>query len=71
MLREGYDYWLNKLERFLRGCHGVQIKRKTAHSVQFTYKDLIEVDLLVSPWWDSVVQLTKFLDKTPEDKRFR
>ena len=71
MLEKGFDYWLKKLERFLRECRGVQIKKKTPHSVQFTYNDLIEVDLLVSPWWDSVVQLTEFLDKVPVEKRFR
>lgn len=70
VLENGYDKWLQILERFLRRHKGVEIKKTTPHAVQFRYNDLIEVDLLVSPQWDDIPHLCKFLNKVPEDRRF-
>ncbi len=70
VLEQGYDYWLEKLEKFLKRSSDVQFKNRTPHSVQFRYKELIDVDMLVTPWWDSVSQLSLFLDKIPVQKRF-
>ncbi|XP_064392105.1 2'-5'-oligoadenylate synthase 1-like [Halichondria panicea] len=70
VLEQGYGHWLEKLEKFLKKNSDVQFKNRTPHSVQFRYKDLIDVDMLVTPWWDSVSQLSLFLDKIPVQKRY-
>lgn len=70
VLEHGYDRWLKKLERFFETYPGVQLKNRTTYSIQFLYKDLIKVDLLASPWWDSVSQFSLFLDKIPVQNRF-
>ncbi len=75
MKNRGYTSWLNKLERFLRETLGQKIDRQsikqTPHAVQFKYDGKIEVDLLVSPFWDSHYDLYEFLQTIPESKRFR
>ena len=38
-------------------------------SVQFHYKRMVEVDLLVSPYWRDQHELYRFLKSVPQDKR--
>ena len=67
----GYGYYLKDLHTFLQNALGsdyVQTEKErrlvsTGRSIQFKYKGKIDVDLLVSPNWESQHDLNVFLSK--------
>lgn len=65
--------WLRKLHAFLEKTLGdwYHFIRMTKRSVQFRYKDKVDVDLLVSPYWDNKDQFYTFLLRVPPDQRDR
>lgn len=71
----GYTSWLSKLEWFLKETLGRRLDRqsftKTPHAVQFKYNGMIDVDLLLSPFWNDHYEVYDFLKSVPEAKRFR
>ena len=73
ILKDGYDFWLNILESFLDRKFPYQLteKKRTAHSLQFTFDRDLPVDMLVSPNWKSPNELYQFLQHrdTPPAKR--
>lgn len=72
--QNGYDRWLGQLKLFLEETldeDDIEDISRTVHSVQFTYKEWIEVDLLVSPKWDYPADLYNFLGTVPKHRRFR
>ena len=66
-------YWLQKLDRFLeRHLRKSYVKTRMTHrSVQFKYKDEIEVDLLVSPYFEKPKDFNEFLKSVHDDERDR
>ena len=66
-----FQPWLEKLDTFLRNALGrnYNYTGMTPHSVQFHYKKMVEVDLLVSPYWKDQHELYRFLQVVPQDKR--
>ena len=68
-----FKKWLQKLDQFLE----LQLRtsyvktRMTLRSVQFTFKDKIEVDLLVSPYFEKPKDFYEFLKSVPHDERDR
>ena len=59
----GYADWLEKLYDFLRYNYGYEcvFHREKFRSVPFTFKSLIDVDLLVSPYWSDQHEFYQFL----------
>jgi hypothetical protein len=53
IVREGFDSALDLLERFLDRKYPYMLtdKHRTSRSRQFTFDGMIEVDMLVSPYW--------------------
>ena len=65
-----FQPWLRKLHAFLKHKWGYSFKKMTKRSVQFRYKDKVDVDLLVSPYWNSKDEFYEFLrDEVPCDRR--
>ena len=66
-------YWLQKLDRFLEHhFRKSYVKTRMTHrSVQFTFKDKIEVDLLVSPYFGKPKEFYEFLKSVPHDEHDR
>ena len=77
----GYESWLERLALFIR-YHRHNITREVAiktdpygrpHSVNFIYhpedEDNIEIDLYVSPYWDTCKEFYKFLMRVPRRRR--
>ena len=76
--QNGFHTWTMALKEFVEGEFGVQAHLRvpgpisTYRSVQFsilTNGVNLEVDLLVSPYWDSPNELYIFLSRIPEEKR--
>ena len=63
--------WLEKLDAFLATTFRYDYKKTnmTLRSVQFKFKDTIDVDLLVSPYWSDQHELYRFLKQVPAEKR--
>ena len=73
MIRHGYERWLTKLHLFLEETipEKYHHSKTTPHAVQFVYKGRIDVDLLVSPFWQSPEDLYRFLKSVrPKKKQF-
>lgn len=65
-----FQPWLRKLHAFLQNKRGYSFKKMTKRSVQFRYKDKVDVDLLVSPYWSNKDEFYMFLrDEVPRDQR--
>jgi hypothetical protein len=65
-----FQKWLRKLHAFLKKKQGYSFKNMTKRSVQFRYKDKVDVDLLVSPYWNNKDEFYMFLrDDVPRDRR--
>ena len=66
-----FQLWLEKLHRFLSRAlgHDYNYTGMTKRSVQFNYKGQVDVDLLVSPYWEKQHDLYKFLQTVPEENR--
>ena len=60
---ELFKPWLRKLHTFLQNTLGRNYRytRMTERSVQFNYKGKVDVDLLVSPYWNSKDEFYTFL----------
>ena len=60
---EMFKKWLEKLAQFLQTQfgHHYQMTHMTKRSVQFKFKGTIDVDLLVSPYYESAHAFYKFL----------
>ena len=77
VLKEGYGEWLDKLKGFIETEFGeVVTKTRGDRSIQFTFKGKIDVDLLVSPYWEDKQkqdqdqhELYRFLNGIRKDKR--
>ena len=75
--RAGGDYqqWLEQLDSFLSANFSRRDYRKTGmtkRSVQFVFKGIIEVDLLVSPYWTDQHEFYKFLQRIhPPKERYK
>ena len=64
IVREGFDSALDLLERYLDRKNPFMLtdKDRTSRSRQFTFDGMIEVDMLVSPYWgDHPRELYQFL----------
>ena len=79
---QGYSGYLQQLRSFITHHHifkpgAISDLNTTRYAVQFTFKEFIEVDLLVSPvWWDmypnSPTNYFTFLrDRVPNDAEIR
>ena len=67
--RSLFQPWLKKLHAFLQKKEGYSFKKMTKRSVQFRYKDKVDVDLLVSPYWNNKHEFYSFLrDEVPRDQ---
>ena len=63
VLKEGYGEWLDYLKTFIETHFGeVVTKTKGERSIQFRFNDVIDVDLLVSPYWEDQHELYRFLN---------
>ena len=77
VLKHGYGYkgTLDAIDSYLAGIFPRKYKfekatpTSTPCALQFTFKGYLEVDLLVSPFWQSPKQLFDFLHTVPEDGR--
>ena len=60
---ELFKPWLRKLHDFLQNTLGRNYRyiRMTQRSVQFNYKEKVDVDLLVSPYWNNKDEFYTFL----------
>ena len=71
--------WISQLKAFIQHFPGVQLhdrgEKAEFYSVQFSYEIsrgiLIEVDLLVSPYWNRPEDFYKFLREVPDAERMR
>jgi hypothetical protein len=66
-----FQPWIQKLHAFLTKAlgHNYNFTGMTKRSVQFYYKRMVEVDLLVSPYWSNQHELYRFLQGVPKEKR--
>ena len=66
-----FQPWIRKLHAFLGRAlgHNYNYTGMTLRSVQFCYKGMVEVDLLVSPYWRDQHELYRFLQGVPKEKR--
>ena len=61
---ELFKPWLKKLHDFLQntlGLRNYRFIRMTQRSVQFNYKEKVDVDLLLSPYWNNKDEFYTFL----------
>lgn len=65
-----FQPWLNQIQSFLEKNRWYQFKLKTTRSIQFSYKDKVDVDLLVIPYWDSKDQFYNFLSREVPRERW-
>ena len=72
--------WISQLKAFIIGFPGVQLKPSHSpyadyYSVQFSYQVSrgvsIDVDLLVSPYWNNQHEFYNFLREVPQGERIR
>ena len=71
-----FKKWLDKLQAFLERKFGMashEFNSGSGRSVQFRFKNIIDVDLLVSPFWGDVnpTPFYTFLRSVPGPKRDR
>ena len=75
-----FKQWIIQLKAFIIGFPGVQLKPSRSpyadyYSVQFSYQVSIgvsiEVDLLVSPYWNDQHEFYNFLRQVPQEERIR
>ena len=65
-----FQPWLIKLHDYLHTKSGYSFKQMTKRSLQFTYKGKVDVDLLVSPYWEDKDEFYTFLqDEVTSDDR--
>ena len=75
-----FKQWIIQIKAFIIGFSGVQLKPSRGpyadyYSVQFSYQVSrgvsIEVDLLVSPYWNDQHEFYNFLRQVPQGERIR
>ena len=73
LMQGGCNYWLEKLDTFLQQNCGSDYQKTgmTTRSVQFKFEGIIDVDLLLSPFWDNEQQLYQFLKTISSRERSR
>ena len=65
-----FQKWLKMLHNFLCRKSGYSFKKMTKRSIQFRYNRKVDVDLLVSPYWEDKDEFYTFLrDEVPSDQR--
>ena len=72
IVRNGFDHWINIVQRFLDrklGCY-ISERHRTVHSSQFKYDRELDVDMLVSPFWREPSSLYSFLQKISPGDRY-
>ncbi len=76
IVRGGFNHWLNIVETYLDRHLSGQITEKSPNSLLYKFKfgiahqsNKIDVDLLVSPYWDKPEDLYRFLLQIPKNKR--
>jgi len=64
VVQSGLEYWLRLLEHYLDRKHPGDLTHKTTtpYSRQFKFEGKINVDMLVSPFWQEHTQLYQFLE---------
>ena len=65
--QNGLKEWVDLLQLFVEN-NFTHKSETTGRSVQFTYKG-VEVDLLVSPYWNTSQEFYQFLNKIPRERR--
>ena len=65
--QNGFKEWIGLLKSFVERNFTHKCKT-TGRSVQFTYKS-VEVDLLVSPYWNTAQEFFQFLKTIPKERR--
>ncbi len=70
MRYKGFGKWLDQLQTFLEEQPKVAITKRTKFSVQFKFNDIIDVDLLVSPYWNNQHDFYDFLRGVPKEERY-
>ena len=65
---EMFTKWLIPLQDFIEKTFSLKTK-KTKRSVQFRFRDLIDVDLLLSPYWEDQHEFYTFLKGIPRRQR--
>ena len=73
--RDPYRPWLSKIKELLKWVPDVVLEpvdptRPLGHAVHFTYKATVDVDLLITPTWDSPDGYYQFLRGVEERRRF-
>lgn len=72
MIRKGgFKFWLDKLHKFLRESCGADYHhiKITSRSLQFNFKGIIDIDLLVSPnSWAEPCDFYNFLKRIKQGK---
>ena len=71
-----FKQWISQLKDFIAQLRGVQLQNRGGYySVKFTYKVSdhvsLEVDLLVSPHWDTPRDFYEFLKIVREEYRIK
>lgn len=57
----GFELWLKPIEDFVKTKYDIDEIKTTKYSVKFKLKDLVHVNVLVSPYWDKKSELYGFL----------
>ena len=77
-----YTRWVLQLKEFIQRAFGRDCTRldSNKHSVQFRFQDMIDVDLLVSPYWSDnprtavrqdLAAFYRFLQRVPQHLRMQ
>ena len=75
-----FEPWLHHLKEFIAEMDGVTLKRQSSNaqqfSVEFTFDynhrgSPIEVDLLISTYWNNPEEFYNFLRRVPKEERMK
>ena len=72
-----FEPWICQLKEFLDKVDGVALKRQSQQfSVQFSFDynhrgSPIDVDLLISPYWNDPEEFYNFLRRVPKEERMQ
>lgn len=69
MRYQGYGKWLEKLEAFLITQPKVENLTRNKFLIEFRFADLIDVDVMVSPFWNNQHEFYDFLRGIPKEER--